>query len=77
MAGLVMDPPDGVRDDEPVLIHVTVCPAHVSAVRKWLRAKTPIGEDSLITIGTEYLLREWGQIVDPIELPVYGLTKIA
>lgn len=72
--GMVMDPPDGAAPDDPVLVHVTSCKAHLRAVRSWLRARTP---DDPITCGTEALMRDWQQIVDPIQVPVFGMAAVA
>jgi len=59
--------------DEPVLAHVTVCQRHLAAVREWLRGRSEDGQ--VQTVATEKLLRHWGQIVDPVQLPVWGTAR--
>jgi hypothetical protein len=73
--GQVMDPSPNLSDDpyEPVLVHMTSCKAHARAVHKYLRARAGVPP---VRLGTEYLLRHWGQIVEPIELPVFGLVDM-
>lgn len=74
-AGRVMGAGDEL-DGDPVLVHITVCRRHLPAVRRWLKTRTPI-PDEVLTVGTEFLMREWHQMVDPIDLPVYGFTRTA
>jgi hypothetical protein len=56
------------------MVHVTVCRAHVRPVRSWLRARM-LPQDDVMTIGTEVLMLHWGQIVDPIEVPVLAPVR--
>ncbi len=56
--------------DEPVMAHLTCCPKHLASVRGWLRTKAEDGQ--VITVGTTKLLARWGQIIDPLEMPVWG-----
>lgn len=74
-AGLVMDPPAGTGETEPVLVHMTCCPKHAREVRRYLLARTPI-KDEVWSMGTDFLMRHWGQVIDPIELPVYALQQL-
>src|SRR4051794_37791632 len=71
--GKVADPSPNLGDDpyEPVLVHMTSCRAHARAVHKYLAKRAGVPP---VRVGTEYLMRHWGQIVDPIELPVLGLV---
>lgn len=71
-AGQIMD---GRDDDpwEPVLVHLTVCKAHLRGARTWLKTRTT---EQPISCSTDYLMREWGQIVDPIDLPVFGMSDV-
>ncbi len=67
----LMDFEDGGQE---VLVHVTVCRQHVREVKKWLAEHaSPAAEP--VVIGTEYLMRHWGQIVEPIDLPVFGVVS--
>lgn len=68
-AGMVMDPGADVDPQDPVLVVVTACRQHLKAVRAWIRMRTP---EEPITLSTDALMHNWGQIVDPIELPVYS-----
>jgi hypothetical protein len=68
-AAAVMD-----GDDGPVLVHVTVCRQHVRAVKAWLWSKA-VGDSEPVRVGTEYLMDHWGQIVEPIDLPVFGMVR--
>lgn len=56
------------------MVHMTVCKAHTREVRHWLRARMH-PQDDVMTVGTEMLMREWGQIVDPIEVPVLAPVR--
>ena len=67
----VMDAPES--EDGHVLVHVTACRLHTRPVKAWLTAKAPPGVEPAV-VGTEYLMRHWGQIVEPIELPVFGMV---
>lgn len=71
-AGMFMDPPVGTSEDAPVLVHMTACREHLKAVRAHLQKGSP---EPVWTLGTEYLLDHWQQVVEPIELPVYGLAQ--
>jgi hypothetical protein len=73
-AGQVMDLQDGQDPWDPVLVHMTACPRHVQQTRAWLRARTP---EEPISCGTEWLLRHWDQVVDPIDLPVWAPVATA
>ncbi len=73
--------PDGSLSDEmtdcpgsPVLVHVSVCKQHTRAVRRWLRAAMR-PDDDVMTLGTEVLMREWKQIVDPVQVPVMSASR--
>jgi hypothetical protein len=57
-----------------VLVHVTACRPHVRAVKRWLHENAP-GDAEPVVVGTEYLLRHWGQIVEPIDLPVWAMVR--
>jgi hypothetical protein len=70
--GLYMDPGEGMAEDAPVMVHMTACREHLRAVRKHLQEGSP---EPVWTMKTEYLLEHWGQIMDPIELPVFGLMQ--
>lgn len=59
-----------------VLVHVTACRAHVRPVKGWLLEKCPAGSEPVV-VGTDYLMRHWGQIVEPIDLPVFGMVRTA
>jgi hypothetical protein len=59
-AGSVADPPEGTDELAPVIVHVTVCRQHVREARRWLQARSP---DEVTSGSTEYVLREWGQMV--------------
>jgi hypothetical protein len=71
-AGMFMETPEGMRDSDPVMVHMTACREHLRAVRKYLQAGAP---EPVWTLGTEYLMDHWGQVVEPIELPVFGLAE--
>ena len=74
---LLCDVPSGALmdgDDGPVLVHVTVCRQHVRPVKAWLWSKAE-GDSEPVVVGTDYLMRHWGQIVDPIDLPVFGMVS--
>jgi len=71
--GRVMDFQLGDDPYEPVLVHMTCCKAHARAVSRYLKARAGVPP---VRVGTEYLMRHWGQIVDPIDLPVFGLVDV-
>ena len=59
----------------PVMLHLTVCPAHVREVRRWLRAKTPFPED-VQTWKTAVLMEQWGQVEDAMQdTPIYSMQR--
>jgi hypothetical protein len=62
--------------DEPVLVHVTVCKAHVRKVRRWLRTRMH-PQDDVMTCGTEALMRNWGQIQDTMQVPTWTPVRAA
>lgn len=65
---------DGL-DDEPILLHLTACPAHVREVRRWLAARTPFPED-IQTWKTAVLLEQWGQVEAAMEdTPIYSMQR--
>ncbi len=64
----LVDPVPSLESGE-VFAVVTVCPAHVKPVRAWLRTNVT-RPDAVWTLGTEALMRGWGQIVDRVDLPV-------
>jgi hypothetical protein len=70
-AGAFMDPPEGVGETDPVMVHMTSCREHLRAVRGHLQKSSP---EPVWTLGTEYLMEHWGQVVEPIQLPVFGLA---
>ena len=70
-AGLYMDPGE-LAEDAPVMVHMTACRQHLRAVRKHLQKGSP---EPVWSLSTEELLRNWGQIMDPLELPVFGLVQ--
>jgi hypothetical protein len=74
--GSIMEPVPGTCEDEPVMVHLTVCPKHAQAARRWLRLRMH-PEDDVLTAGTELVLRQWGQIVDPVQVPVFSPTRAA
>jgi hypothetical protein len=74
-AGQVMEPPAGRGETDPVMVHVTVCRPHLKSVRAWLRTRM-LPEDEPWTMGTEFLLREWGQVIEPLAMPVYGMASV-
>lgn len=71
--GRVMDFDLGEDPFEPVLVHMTCCKQHSRAVHYFLKRRAGVPP---VRIGTEYLMRHWGQIVDPIELPVFGMVNM-
>lgn len=71
-AGMFMETPDGLGETDPVMVHMTTCREHLPAVRKHLQAGSP---EEVWTLGTEYLMAHWSQVVEPIALPVFGLTE--
>lgn len=59
---------------EPVVVHITACKQHVRSVRRWLAAKVPPGEE-VDTYGTEFVMREWNQIVEQLDdVPVLRMV---
>jgi hypothetical protein len=68
------NPAFGEDPYEPVLVHMTVCRQHVQAARRFLKKRAGVAP---VTVGTEYLMRHWGQIVDPIAVPVLGYSRMA
>lgn len=70
--GQLMDSQLGDDPYAPVLVHMTACRRHAGAVHRYLKARG----GSPVRAGTEYLLRHWGQVVDPIDLPVWGLVDM-
>lgn len=72
--GVLMEPPPGQDEWTPVLIHWTACRTHIGAAKRFLRARTP---EEPITCSTEFLMSHWSQVVDPIDLPVFGLANMA
>lgn len=75
-AGAVADPEAaGLCENEPVLIHVTVCKAHAGVVRKWLQKRSP---EPIDTWPTDYVLEHWGHIQDGMEdTPVMRMVRSA
>lgn len=55
-----------------MLVHLTACRAHVAPARRHLKSLAGVAP---VTVGTDYLMRHWGQIVDPIEVPVLGYAR--
>lgn len=73
-AGRILEPSSdkmsAIGDElEPVMLHLTVCRAHLRDVRTWLRYRMH-PEDDVITASTEVVMRDWGQIVEPMSVPV-------
>ena len=65
---------DGLSD-EPIMLHLTACPAHVREVRSWLSARTPFPED-IQTWKTQVLLAHWGQVEEAMEdTPIYSMRR--
>jgi hypothetical protein len=58
---------------DPVLVHMTTCRPHLKAVRAWIRTRTP---EEPISCSTDFLMRHWGQVVEPIDLPVFGMVDM-
>ena len=78
VAGSSLNPmvaPVPALDSGEVLAHVTACRHHSRMVRRWLAANVT-RPDAVWTVGTEALMRGWGQIVDPISLPVVKVTDV-
>lgn len=50
--------------DEPVVVHMSVCKAHVRAARRWLQSRAI---EEVDTYGTEFVMREWNQIVEQLD----------
>lgn len=75
-AGLVADvKAAGLCEDEPILVHVTVCKKHARAVRKWLQKRTP---EAIDTWPTATVLEHWGQInADMQDTPVLRMVRTA
>lgn len=75
-AGLVADvEAAGLCENEPILVHVTVCKKHAGPVRKWLASKTP---EPIETYPTETVLEHWGTIQDGMqETPVMRMVRSA
>jgi hypothetical protein len=71
-AGAFMDPPEGMAGDEPVMVHMTACKTHLRGVRRHLQEGSP---EPVWTLSTEQLLRDWGLIMEPLDLPVFGLMQ--
>jgi hypothetical protein len=71
-AGMFMETPDGMRDTDPCMVHMTACREHLREVRRYLQAGAP---EPVWTLSTEYLMHHWGQVVEPIALPVFGLAQ--
>lgn len=61
--------------DEPVVVHMTVCKTHVRPVRRWLKARAV---EEVDTFGTEFVMREWGQIEETMgDTPVLRMVRSA
>lgn len=59
--------------DGPVMLHVTVCPAHLREVRAWLREISPL---PVQTWKTATLLEHWGQVEQSMEdTPIFTLQR--
>jgi hypothetical protein len=59
--------------DEPVMIHLTVCSAHLREVRAWLREISPL---PVQTWKTATLMEHWGQVTESMEdTPIYRLQR--
>lgn len=64
----------GTGSSEPVLVHVTVCRAHLREVRAWLRRMTP---EHIDTFATATLLERWNVLEDEMpDVPVWRLQKV-
>ena len=70
-AGAFMEPGE-LAENEPVMVHMAMCRKHLRAVQKHLQEASP---EPVWTMSTEMLMVNWGQIMDPIQLPVFGLTQ--
>lgn len=56
---------------EPVIVHLTVCRAHLREVRAWLRRMTP---EEIDTWPTAALLEHWHMFEEELpDLPVWRL----
>lgn len=65
---------DGLSD-APILLHLTVCPAHLREVRAWLMEITPYPED-IQTWSTAALMEQWGQVENAMEdTPIYSMGR--
>jgi hypothetical protein len=64
------------QDDGPVLVHLTACRQHLKANRSWLRSRM-LPQDDVMTLSTDYLMNAWGQIVEPMEIPVFAPASVA
>lgn len=71
-AGGVMDPPEGVPEGAPVMVHATACREHLPGLRRYLQSLSP---EPVWTLGTEYLMDHWEQVMTPLDLPVYGYAR--
>lgn len=71
----MVDPVPELESGE-VVAHLTVCRSHVRPVRRWLAANVT-RPDAVWTLGTEALMRQWGQIVEPMVLPVVSPSRAA
>lgn len=75
-AGLVADLADGDDPFAPVVVHMTVCKAHLRPARAWLRSRM-LPDDEVLVVSTEYLMGHWDQMVGSIGVPVWGAASIA
>lgn len=65
---------DGLSD-EPIMLHLTACPAHVREVRRWLAERTPFPED-IMTWGTAVLMEHWETLEKGMEdTPIYSMQR--
>lgn len=62
-------------ETEEVLAHLTACKSHTRAVRRWLSEDSRLAlRDAVYTTGTEQLMRDWDQIVEPLGREVWAPT---
>jgi hypothetical protein len=65
---------DGLSD-EPILLHLTACPAHLRQVRQWLKERMPFPED-LQVWKTATLMEHWNQVEEAMEdTPIFSMQR--
>ncbi len=74
--GLV--PPWAVMDSDsehPVLVHVTVCRAHLKKVKRWLRS-SQLPEDDVVVGATQFVMDHWQEVIGDLEVEVFAPVAV-